>query len=260
MRFLDFSDKVVFVSGSTRGIGKETARFFAECGARVIVNCRHEEETKLAAEELQKSRHRAIGISADMGNFSEVNRLVEKITADFGRLDVVVNNAVYRTETSSLENLDISVWHRVLQNNLTGMFYLSKTAIPLLKKSPGSAIINFSSGMARSHIKIGGVSYAASKGAVISFTRSLAQELREYEIRVNALAFPLLVTDRKRGDIGDGDYQTSAYYSTLGLPAESREIAHACAFLASPLASYINGNTLVCGLQWSKNWLDPFFE
>jgi 3-oxoacyl-[acyl-carrier protein] reductase len=182
-------DRVAIVTGGGTGIGRAIAELFAGEGAKVAVNYSRSRE---AAEEvvaaIRSGGGTAMAIGADVSKDAEAHALVERVGAEFGRLDVLVNNAGWSTRIphDQLENLTDEIWDRTLDTNLRGAFYCVRAAVPLLRKQEGSSIVNIASvagltGMGSS------IAYAASKGAMITMTMSLARALAPH-IRVNAIA------------------------------------------------------------------------
>jgi len=170
-------------------MGRAIAELFAREGAKVAVNYSKSRE---AADEvvagIREAGGTAIAIGADVSQVGDVNAMVERVNREFGQLDILVNNAGWSTRIphDQLDNLTDEIWDRTFDTNLKGAFYAVRSAVPSLRKQPGSSIVNVASvagitGMGSS------IAYAASKGAMITMTKSLARALAP-EIRVNAIA------------------------------------------------------------------------
>jgi len=170
-------------------MGRAIAELFAREGAKVAVNYSRSRE---AAEEvvagIRAAGGAAIAIGADVAQEADVNAMVDRVNQEWGRLDVLVNNAGWSTRIphDQLDNLTDEIWNHTFDTNLRGAFYAIRTAAPLLRKQPGSSVINIASvagmtGMGSS------IAYAASKGAMITMSKSLARALAP-DIRVNAIA------------------------------------------------------------------------
>lgn len=246
--YLDFNNKVVLVTGSTRNIGKATAELFAIHGATVIINSRGEDDIRAVTEELKSKGYKALGIAADVGNQKEVETMIKKISNELGRLDVIVNNAGV-LESGGIETLEESAWERTFRTNVFGIFHITKAALPILKQRGGS-IINISSisavlgsGHSLRGKNYAGTPYIASKGAIFSLTRSLASELTEYGIRVNSVTPALVATDKMPEEMRKTRIEASLFKRV----GTMEEVAKVCLFLASDLASYISGEVITLG-------------
>jgi 3-oxoacyl-[acyl-carrier protein] reductase len=182
-------NRVALVTGAGTGMGRAIAELFAREGAKVAVNYSKSRE---AADEviagIQAGGGTAIAIGADVSRRTDVNAMVQQVNCEFGQLDILVNNAGWSTRIphDQLDNLTDEIWDRTFDTNLKGAFYAVRSAVPSLRKQPGSSIVNVASvagitGMGSS------IAYAASKGAMITMTKSLARALAP-DIRVNAIA------------------------------------------------------------------------
>lgn len=237
-------DRVALITGGDSGIGRAVAVLFAREGADVAIVHLPEEKTD-AAETLAavaREGRRAIAIAGDVRDSGFCRRAVEQTVAEFGRLDVLVNNAAYQHRQDRPEDIDDEQWDRTFRTNIHGYFYMTRTALPHLK--PGSAIVNTGSitGLEGSPQLL---DYSATKGAIHAFTKSLARNLVERGIRVNCVSpgpvwTPLNVADREPGDVATFGQQTP-----LDRPAQPEEIAPAYVFFASPVDSgFVTGEVL----------------
>src|SRR5262245_20586297 len=235
---------VALITGGDSGIGRSVALLFAREGADVAFTHLEEEaadarETREAIEAVSKS---ALVMGADLREFDRCRDVVERTVQYFGRLDVLVNNAAFQQHQKSVEDLSIEQWDRTFRTNIYAYFYMVKAALPYLR--PGAAIINTGSitGLDGSG---GLVDYSATKGAIHAFTKSLAQNLVERQIRVNCVApgpvwTPLNPAERSAKETRDFGKET-----VLGRPAQPEEIAPAYVFFASNAdSSYITGEVL----------------
>lgn len=239
---MKFKDKVVLVTGSSRGIGRATALEFARQGANVVVNyIKEEDDAKSAVEEIERLGGTAMMIQADVASEDDVKRLIEKTVERFGGIDVLVNNAGIVFDVPIFEKT-VAQWERTFAVNLVGTFLCVKYATPHMKGRPGASIVNISSTNGIDTLSPFSADYDASKAGVISLTRNLAQELGP-DIRVNCVAPGWVDTDINK-DL-PADYMKSEIekisLKRIGQPAD---IANVVLFLASEDASYITGATL----------------
>jgi len=236
---LDFSDKVVLVTGAGRGIGRAIARLFALAGARVGLAARSADQLETVAAEI--GTESALVLPADVSQQDQVEGMVQRVVDTWQRLDVLVNNAGL-IDFGPLDEIEPDGWHRVIEANLTGPYLCSRAAAPHLSESGAGRIINITSVSAQTGGVSGGVNYTASKGGLAAMTKSLARDLAPAGITVNNIspgqidADPNLLTPEQR------EHVTGLI--PLGRLGEPEEIAYAALFLASPMAAYITGATL----------------
>ena len=231
-------NKVVLVTGSSRGIGKATIIEFAKNGYNVVINYN---KSKNAVEDLKKFVEnkyniRALAIKADVSNENEVKNMIDEIIKKFGRLDAVVNNAgiVY---DRSFEDIAIEEFRRTLDVNVIGAFIVSREASKYLKS--GATIVNVSSTNGTKTISPECLDYNISKIGLQSLTRDLAFQFKPH-IRVNAIAIGWADTDMNK-DLPKDYIQSENEKIWLGSFAKPEQIAETIFFLSSEKSSYING-------------------
>ena len=227
-------DKVVLITGASGGIGKAIAKKFAAAGAEVALN------DIAPSEEALKSFSQEIGAKyflADVSKLEKVEKMVEEIQKEFGRLDVLVNNAGI-TQDRTLAKMTKEEWQKVIDVNLTGDFNCSKSALPLLIVNQGN-IVNISS-LVGQRGNFGQTNYAAAKAGIIGFTKSLAKEVGRLGVRVNAIA-PGFIETRLTENLPPEVTETVKKFTPLGRFGKPEEVANLIFFLASDQANFITG-------------------
>ena len=241
---MTLKDQVALVTGGSRGIGRAVVQKLAAEGAKVAFVYRGSQQ---AAEELEKTVAAAGGgakaIQADVADPAAARRVVDGVLADWGRVDILVNNAGVIRD-GLFVRMEPENWKTVLDTNLNGTFYFCRAvADQMALKQRSGRIINVSS-VAADHVNAGQTNYAASKGAVNSFTRALAVELGSRSVTVNAVAPGFIETDMSevvRAKGGDFIAKKLVPLRRLGKP---EDIAGVVAFLAGPAAAYVTGQVL----------------
>jgi NAD(P)-dependent dehydrogenase (short-subunit alcohol dehydrogenase family) len=238
------ADKVALITGGDSGIGRAVAVLFAREGAQVSIIYLPEEQTD--AEETQraveKEGRRALLIPGDVREPEFCSRAVEATLDEFDKLDLLVNNAAFQQHQEALEDITDEQWDRTFRTNIYGYFYMTRAALPHLKK--GSAIVNTGSitGLEGSKELL---DYSATKGAIHAFTKSLAQNLVKSGIRVNCVSpgpvwTPLNPSDKPAKDVAEFGADTP-----MKRPAQPEEIAPAYVYFASEVdSSYVTGEVL----------------
>lgn len=234
--------KVVLITGGTRGIGFATAKRFGKEGYIVAVNGINMDNGALAEKELINLGYEAFYFKADVTKEIEVDTMMEDVIKKLGRLDVLVNNAGGLVGRKPIDGMETSHWNAVMDLNLNSAFYVSRAAIPHLKKNGGS-IINVTSIAAQMGGGPGAAAYAVTKAGLLTFTRGLAKELIPFGIRVNAIS---------PGTI-DTDFHSSTSRELMdswvkGIPAgrlgKPEDIANAIYFAASEEAAFLVGEVI----------------
>jgi 3-oxoacyl-[acyl-carrier protein] reductase len=239
---MNLQGKVAVVTGASRGIGRAIALELARRGASVVVNYRSSvDAANQVVEAIEQEDGQAVAVQADVGDLEQAGQLIQAAIDTFDGIDILVNNAG-TTRDQLLMLMSEEDWDVVLRTNLKGVFNCCKAAARKMMRQRSGRIVNVSSvsGIAGQG---GQTNYAASKAGVIGFTKSLAKELGSRGVTVNAVA-PGFVLTRLTEDLSEDLKQRAVEATPLGRMGEPEEIAHAVAFLASDLASYITGEVL----------------
>ncbi len=245
---MQLQGQAALVTGASRGIGKEIALELARRGCRVAVNYYNDPQpmvdatiAEIRAVAREVGGREVLPVQADIRSSSQVAAMFEKVIAAFGRLDLLVNNAGVQTWKPLLDVTE-EEWDLVIDTNLKGCFLCTQQAARYMKDHGGGAIVNLGSGcnkLAFPHL----VAYTASKGGIEMFTKEAAVELGPYGIRVNCIAPGSIESERTRAE--DPDYAgTWSRLTPLGRVGTAADIAPTVAFLASPDAAFISGQTI----------------
>lgn len=235
-------DKVVLVTGASRGIGKAIAEGFAKAGAKVAFTYLSSVEKGQALEKALSSYGvQAKGYRSDASKFDEAEALVQEVLQDFGRIDVLINNAGI-TRDGLLMRMTEEQWDEVININLKSVFNLTKACIkPMMKEKYGS-IINLTS-IVGIKGNAGQANYAASKSGIIGFTKSVALELGSRNIRCNAIA-PGFIETEMTGELNEAVVEEWKKAIPLKRGGQAEEVAKVCLFLGSDMSSYVTGQVL----------------
>ena len=239
---MNFKNQVVWVTGSTRGIGKDIAIAFAKTGATVVLTGRSEEAAQKSSEELRFQGLNSVGMGCDVTNMASVQETVNKILDKHNRIDILVNNAGI-TRDNLLLRMSENEWDAVVSTNLKGTFACTKIVSKSMLKARSGKIINIASIIG---IKgnAGQANYAASKAGIIGFTKSIAREFSSRGITSNAVAPGYIQTEMtdKLSEKAKEEIFKQIPLGKLGTPTD---VANVCLFLASSDADYITGQTII---------------
>jgi 3-oxoacyl-[acyl-carrier protein] reductase len=233
-----FDGRVAIVTGGTRGIGAAVAAWLAERGASVMVSGRDADRMQSALKAMEGLAGRVVGLAADAAKREDADRLVDAARQEFGRLDVVVNNAGITRDTLLIRMKDDD-WDQVMDVNLRGAFLMTRAAAKTMMRQRSGRIINIAS-TAGAMGNAGQVNYSAAKAGLIGLTKACARELAHWSILVNAVAPGLIDTDMSAG-IPDAARQALLAQIPLARIGTAREVAEVVGFLAGDGATYVTG-------------------
>ena len=234
--------KVVLVTGAQRGIGRAVALRFAREGADVLISYLNEDsDAEETARVVREAGRKAVVAPGDISEEAHCRSLVERAVAELGKLDILVNNAAYQMTREGIELIPDGEWEHTFRTNIFAMYYLCKAAWPHLQ--PGSTIINTASIQAYQPSPTL-LPYASTKGAIVTFSKALAQEGAEVGIRVNVVAPGPVWTPLIPATMPEEKAQKFGQDTPLGRPGQPAELAPLFVFLASDESSYITGEVV----------------
>ncbi len=262
--FFDFTGKVVLVTGASSGIGRATAEFFGECGAKVAVSYLKNKEGADAAvaaiagasrgmasganspaSESVETSGRALAVQADVTKNSEIERMIEEVEDDLGAVDILVNNAGSLVERLKTAELTEERWDEVFALNVKSAFFAAQAVIPKMLEKGAGVIINVTSIAGRNGGAPGSIHYSAAKGAMTTMNKGLAKEFAAQGIRVNGVSPGVIDTPFHETFSTPAAMENFANnVIPMGRVGTSREVAQVIAFLASDAASYLCGETI----------------
>ena len=238
-------NRIMLITGASRGIGAATARLAAQRGYHLLLNYRNRaDQAQALATEIIAGGGTAHAVQADIAEEADVLRLFAELDARYGRLDALINNAGILEPQMRLEQMDVARWQRVLATNVIGSFLCCREAIKRMSSQhggDGGAIVNVSSMAARLGSPNEYIDYAAAKGAVDSLTIGLAREVAGEDIRVNAVRPGLIATDIHAAGGEPGRIERLKSSVPLQRGGEAGEVAEAILWLASEQSSYCTG-------------------
>ncbi len=236
-------DKVAIITGAATGIGRAGARLFAQEGASVVVADRNAPEAEKTVAMIKENGGDAIYVETDVSKADQVQNMVAKALDQYGKLDVLVNDAGILIRTGArLADIEDLEWDLTLNTNLRGVFYGCRYAIPHMMERGGS-IVNLSS-QAGVHPTPRALAYGVSKAGVISLTQSAAREYAEDQIRVNAIIPGLIDTPQARGSTGSTErFEQVVSETALGRAGQPEDVASLMLYLASDESSFVTGSS-----------------
>lgn len=242
---LGFSDKVVFITGGGHGIGRAFALAFAEEGASVAIAELDQMRADTTAGDIREQGGNAIAVPCDVSDRALVEAAVARTLEEYGKIDVLVNNAVSPNLTGSLEELDDVDWDHNFDVNVKGSFYCFRAVVPHMKERRYGKVVSMASIVGRrGSAEPTSAAYSASKAGIIGLTATMARELGPYNINVNAIAPGSINTPRWRDARNEEQVNRTVQATALKRLGEAEDIVGMCLMLASDRSSFITGQTV----------------
>jgi NAD(P)-dependent dehydrogenase (short-subunit alcohol dehydrogenase family) len=261
MMKVDLTGQVALVTGAARNIGKSIADVYAENGARVVYTDVLVEEAAQAAARYPESRSMAMDVTDER----RVETVIDQVMKEWGRLDIVVNNAGTNTEKYRvpIDQFPREEWDRLITIDLTGLYLVSKAAARVMVKQGSGRIINISSvlGLVPARLQC---AYVAAKAGVVNLTRAMALELAPRGVLVNSIAPGSILTEGTERLFYGKDakfrdkFQQMLAHIPLGQPGRPEDIAYAALYLAAPESHYVNGQVLTVDGGWTAGYIRDF--
>ena len=244
--YLSLEGKVALITGGSRGIGRSIALQFADAGADVVVSSRKLPDLEKVADEIRKMGRRSLAVSAHNAKMEDLKNLMSRVKEEFGRLDILVNNAVANPVMADVLHMEEAPFDLIMSANIKGYYFLSQAAAKMMvEQGTGGAIINIAS--------VGGIfvtpglgPYCISKAAIIMMTRCLAVELGSHKIRVNCIA-PGIIKTKFSEALWSNEKLMADYLKKmpLGKIGQPEEIARTALYLATEASGFMTGSTLI---------------
>ena len=242
---MKLENKVAIITGSTRGIGRATAKLFAAEGAKVVVVGTNAELGESCVAEIKADGGKAIFCKTDVTSEESLSALVKAALDTYGRIDILVNNAGVGGSTANMNDITMDEWNKVLATNLTAPFMLCKKVIPVMEEQGGGAIVNIAS-MASTGAGRGGLAYTSAKHGLLGLTRQMSMDHGRTGVRINAVLPGPIETDMIARVLAIPQHPVcmKIKMSPASRAGRPEEVAQAVAFLASDEASFIHGAAL----------------
>ena len=250
MSRFNLEGKVALVTGACRGIGRAAALGLASAGADVAINCRNQDHVDKVADEIRQIGRKALPVAAHAGKLEEIDRLVQAVMSEFGRIDILVNNAGACPAMASVLDATERLWDTVINLNLKGYYFLGQATARIMKEQGGGKIINVASVDAHTPEPQVGI-YSISKAGVVMLTKTMAQDLAPYNIRVNTISpgpVDTYLVDSHWFHLPEEEAKQQKAKFAEGVPlkriADPDEIAGAFVYMASDASSFTTGSEL----------------
>jgi len=244
-QLFDLTGRVAIITGGSVGLGRQMAEALAEMGANVVLCARKKERCQQAAEELQQLGIKTLALGCDVKNPADVKAVADAAISEFGRVDVLINNAG-ASWGAPVEEMLLEHWNKVIETNLTGTFLCAQAVGKIMIRQGRGKIINIASvaGLGGAPPTLPAIGYHASKGGVITFTKDLACKWAVHNIQVNAIAPGWFPTDMS-GKVIERNREMLLAGIPLGRFGGQDDLKGAAVFLASDASNFVTGNILV---------------
>ena len=244
-KLFDLTGKIALVTGASRGIGEAIAKLLAEQGAHVLVSSRKIEGCQAVADAIVDAGGKAEALPCHIGNMEEIERVFAQIRQQYGRLDILVNNAATNPYFGHILDTDLGAFQKTLDVNIRGYFFMSVEAGKLMREQGGGCIVNTASINALQP-GVGQGIYSITKAAVVNMTKAFAKECAQFNIRVNAL-LPGLTKTKFAGALFSHEdiYKTAVDHIPMHRHAEPEEMAGTVLYLVSNASSFTTGECVV---------------
>lgn len=243
---IDLSGKVALVTGASSGIGAAVARLLAQAGAKVAVNYnRSRQQAEEVVLKIRETGGDARAFQADVTDVKQIDALIQAVEASYGTVDILVNNAGHMIERKLNADMTESLYHQVMDLNVKSTVFMCKAVLPGMYAKKSGIIVNMASQAAHSGGGTGSSVYAASKAAIIAYSKGLAKEVATHGIRVNTVSPGFIGNTRFHAQLTSPEAKAATLAGTpLGRQGEPEEVAGVVLFLASDLSSYMTGETI----------------
>jgi len=243
---IDLTGQVALVTGASKGIGRAIALALAASGAKVAVNYhRSEAAAEGVVRDIQAQGGEALLVRADVTKLDQIDEMVSRVEESYGKIDILVNNAGHLIQRVSNVEISESLYDEVMDLNLKSTVFVTKRVVPGMIARRSGTIINMSSVAAHTGGGGGSAVYAASKAAVIAYSKGLAKEIAPYGIRVNIVSPGYIGNTDFHSTVSSEEYRRSTIASVpLGRQGEPEDVAGVVLFLASGLSAYLTGETI----------------
>jgi len=239
----EFANKTAIITGAGQGMGKAVAERLAKGGSKIVVFDVNPDQAQAAIESLNEYACETLAVTGDVTKKEDVEKAVKDTVAQFGQVDILINNAGVLRPTAVID-IDEKEWDWVVAVNLKGTFLFSQAVLKIMRKNNWGRIVNFSSTAGKNISTVGGAHYTSAKAGILGFTRHLAKEEAGYGITVNSVCPGLIDTEMVRNTIDPVKTQKYADSFPISRLGEPEEVAELVAFLCSNRAAYITGASL----------------